>query len=214
LQSAAFGTETPTRAAADSVARVVGQVFQSDEYTRIVQKSLWDRFWEWIWDLVGRFISSLLKALSSVPGAELAVSILMYGIAAIVVLTILYYTITYLRTRHRGERVDDNQVIRNLRTAADQAAARGDYLEATDLLYGALLHAFVVRGWVRFHPSKTAGDYARELRQRRGETQVSFRNFVRAYEVIIYRHGTCDQAQYDALRALAEPVFRPTQAAA
>jgi hypothetical protein len=92
---------------------------------------------------------------------------------------------------------------------AQEAAARGDFTAAAHALYQALLEAVARRGEVRLHESKTLGDYVRELRARSSALFGRFRDFARAYEVVIYGIGVCDRERFERLRALALPVIRP-----
>ena len=92
--------------------------------------------------------------------------------------------------------------------AAQQFAARGDFTSAAHALYLALLHAIARRGLVRLHPSKTVGDYVRELRVRSATVFTRFRDFARAYETVVYGTGVCDQERYEKLQRLALPIVQ------
>ena len=48
------------------------------------------------------------------------------------------------------------------------------------------------RARIRLHPSKTVGDYARDLRRVQSPLAPRYREFARLYEVVIYGVGTCD----------------------
>ena len=65
----------------------------------------------------------------------------------------------------------------------------------------------------RLDPSKTSGDYARELRARGSSSYPPFRAFSRRFDVAVYGHGGCDAALIRDLRALAAP-FAPRARAA
>ena len=92
--------------------------------------------------------------------------------------------------------------------AAQHHAARGDFTAAAHSLYLALLHAIARRGLVRLHPSKTVGDYVRELRARSATVFTRFRDFARAYETVVYGTGVCDQERYETLQRLALPIVQ------
>jgi len=92
--------------------------------------------------------------------------------------------------------------------AAEAFAARGDFTAAAHALYLALLEAGARRGELRIHPSKTVGDYVRELRARSSAMLTRFRDFGRSYERVVYGHGQCDRQRYEGLLALATPVVR------
>ncbi|HEX2780808.1 MAG TPA: DUF4129 domain-containing protein [Gemmatimonadaceae bacterium] len=93
-------------------------------------------------------------------------------------------------------------------TAAQQFAAAGDFTAAAHALYAALLSAIARRGLVRLHPSKTAGDYVRELRPRSAAVFGGFRDFARAYEFVVYGTGECDRERYERLQRLALPIVQ------
>jgi hypothetical protein len=61
---------------------------------------------------------------------------------------------------------------------------------------------------LRLDPSKTSGDYARELRTRGSSSHAPFRAFGRRFDVAVYGHGGCDEAAIAELYRLAAP-FRP-----
>ncbi len=92
--------------------------------------------------------------------------------------------------------------------SAQQYAAAGDFTSAAHALYLALLNAIARRGLVRLHPSKTVGDYVRELRVRSATVFARFRDFARAYETVVYGTGVCDQERYEKLQRLALPIVQ------
>ena len=89
-----------------------------------------------------------------------------------------------------------------------QHAANGDFTAAAHALYAALLATIARRGLVRLHPSKTAGDYARELRGRSASGFTLFRDFARAYDVVVYGTGVCDRERWERLQQLALPIVQ------
>lgn len=91
---------------------------------------------------------------------------------------------------------------------AQALAAAGDYTAAAHALYATLLE-YAARGQqVRLHPSKTLGDYARELRSRQSRLAPGFRAFAGDYESVIYGDQQCDADRYGRLFALAAPMLR------
>jgi hypothetical protein len=130
-------------------------------------------------------------------------------VAAVVVLVA---RVAYVRWQRRdasptrraggGARSDDPW------SEAATLAARGDYTAAAHALYGALLARLARRERLRRHPSKTAGDYARELRALASPAQAPFRAFARDYDVVVYGIGTCDAGRYARLLTLADGVLR------
>jgi hypothetical protein len=93
-------------------------------------------------------------------------------------------------------------------SAAAALAARGDHTAAAHALYAALLARLARRERLRRHPSKTAGDYVRELRALASPAHAPFRAFARDYDVVVYGIGTCDAERYARLLGLADGVLR------
>lgn len=106
--------------------------------------------------------------------------------------------------------------------AADAAIAAGDWEGATHLLYAAVIDALAARGLVRPHPSRTPGDYARELRARarRGGPDAAaaarvapaYTPFARGFETLAFGPHAPDAAGVAALRALAASIVAPDSA--
>jgi hypothetical protein len=94
-------------------------------------------------------------------------------------------------------------------TAAQEFAAAGSFSLAAHALHFAMLEAIARREQVHLHPSKTIGDYLRELRVRSSGLLPAVREFARAYELIAYGARGCDRDDYTRLQALALPVVRP-----
>lgn len=92
---------------------------------------------------------------------------------------------------------------------AQQEAAAGRHTEAAHLLYQAILVALAGRERLRLHPSKTVGDYARELRARSSSAFPGYREFARLYETVVYGLQHCDRERWERLHALAAPIAGP-----
>jgi hypothetical protein len=92
---------------------------------------------------------------------------------------------------------------------AQRLAAAGQYTEAAHALYAALLESIARGEELHLHPSKTVGDYARELRRRSSALLPRYRDFARSYEVVVYGLGICDQDRYERLYSLASGMVEP-----
>ncbi len=90
---------------------------------------------------------------------------------------------------------------------AEAAAAAGRLTEAAHLTYRAVLEALARRDLLRPHPSRTVGDYRRELRARGAAVHADFRAFAGRYEPFVYGGAGVDRAGLDALRAAARPLI-------
>jgi hypothetical protein len=186
-------------------------VFAKAAYQRSLRESLLAEFLQWLWNWIHR----ISQAIASTPGAAPVARFTLYTAVALLVVAVGYRVVRhYLETRGGTRLRFSGGVVADLWKDSERAAAQGNFTAAAHLLYAALLRRLVLRGTLRFHSSKTTGDYVRELRRTGGAVLVPFTTFVRAYEVVIYRDGTCDAERYTTLRALAEPIVHPARAAA
>jgi hypothetical protein len=62
------------------------------------------------------------------------------------------------------------------------------------------------RGTVRFHPSKTSGDYARELARRGSPAAPAFQAFARHFERIAYGTAITGVEEFEQLATAAHGV--------
>jgi hypothetical protein len=97
-------------------------------------------------------------------------------------------------------------------TAAQELAAAGEFARAAHALYFALLESLAGREQVHLHPSKTTGDYVRELRARSSALLPGVRDFARSYEPIAYGDRPCEPEDWARLESLASAVIRPNRA--
>jgi len=67
-----------------------------------------------------------------------------------------------------------------------ELSASGDYVGASHALYAAVVDALARSGAVKFHPSKTSGDYALELRRGGFRSSGEFRAFARRFDRVVY----------------------------
>lgn len=187
---------------------VVDSVFKSAAYNRA---SLWQRFWEWVGRMLRDFFSWIAPAFSALRRSPLLFWVVM---AAVVLLTAaviarwiyLWRARTALRISGTPWDVHGEFQRGDAWSAAQQLAARGDYTAAAHALYAALLDAGARQDQLELHPSKTAGDYVREVRRRASPIFPSLRDFARAYEIVIYGFGECDRERYERLLSIARPV--------
>jgi hypothetical protein len=91
--------------------------------------------------------------------------------------------------------------------AAQRLAAEGRYTEAAHALYRAVLERLSASDGVRLHPSKTSGDYVRELRRRGSGSATLFRAFARRFDTVIFGTGVCEADDFQALMRDAEPMI-------
>jgi hypothetical protein len=181
-------------------------VFSQSAYNRI---SLWERFWGWVFDLIARvwaLASPLMSVLRRSPVLYWTVIVLLVVVVAAIVARAVYLwreRRLYDAAALAWERSPLRRAGRDPWTAAEELSARGEFTDAAHALYAALLESAAHAGQIRLHPSKTAGDYVRELRNRSSSLFTHFRDFARSYETVIYGIGSCDAERYRRLYALA-----------
>lgn len=195
--------------ASDSAIRAATEAIFRDPAYRPAGPSA--RVWQWLFGQLGELLAALLPAWRAVR----ANPVLYWSLLAILTLLALALlarlTAAYLPGQSETAHLPGGTARRGGRDpwlAAQEAAGQGDFTAAAHALYLALLEAAAHRGAIRPHPSKTAGDYVRELRSSGSALLAPFRDFTRSYEVVIYGHGWCDGARYEHLRAIALPLLR------
>ena len=186
----------------------VDSVFGSAAYNRA---SLWQRFWEWVGRMLRDFFSWIAPAFFALrrsPPLFWAVLTLLALLVAAAIARWVYLWRARTALRVSGTPWDAHGEFPrgDAWSAAQQLAARGDYTAAAHALYAALLDAGARRNQLELHPSKTAGDYVREVRRRSSPMFPSLRDFARAYEIVIYGLGECDRDRYERLLSIARPV--------
>ena len=181
----------------------VAAIAHAASYRRAYTTSLFWRLLEWLGTWWGRILSPLGR----VP--HLSQILLWLGVLFAVLVGVRMVLnaprTADARERLRGGRASGGTVD-PWREAQDLAAA-GEFTAAAHALYGALLLRLSARGVVRVHPSKTAGDYARELRRRNVPDQAPFQAFRVRYDRLIYGTGACDADDYAALLHEARPMM-------
>jgi hypothetical protein len=183
----------------------VARVFSGGAFDRSATRTLGGV----VMDFIGRILARIFDVVSGSPPLRTALVWTGYAIIALVIVRFVYGAVqrgqlsTYRSPAdRRGAAAAGNPWL-----AAPQAAAKGEYTQAAHFLYAALLVAIARRERVRLHPSKTAGDYVRELRRRSSPVFTPFRAFVRAFDFVIYGRGVCDRVQFEQLRAIAAPLL-------
>lgn len=195
----------PASAIHDSVAAIVRQ----RAYHRSVRASLFDRIAQAFFDWLDR----VFGAIRGTPHAREWTIAIVVALAALIVARVVWAA--KFRDEDFAERTAGGQRRRGIDhwAAANQAAAEGRFTDAAHALYRALLQRLAARERLRLHPSKTAGDYARELRAVGAASYPAFRDFGRRYDRIIYGAGVCDAGGYEALLRAATPLLELERAA-
>ena len=173
-----------------------------------MRASLLDRALDWIGDWLRR----LYAAVPEVPHAKWII----LGIAILLVLAIAARFALGAEAEERRRRARSGRAFGggDPLVEAERLAAAGDYTEAAHLLYRGVTERLAVGEQIKLHPSKTSGDYARELRTRGSAVHNEFWQFGRRYDRVLFDIGTCDAATYAVLRDQANRIVRPEARAA
>jgi uncharacterized protein DUF4129 len=188
---------------AAAIRDTVERVFRGPSFDRTARGTLGGLLWRYI----EKVITSIFDAINESPALRTTLLWTGFGLIGLFILRFLYVAAQRGGLVARGGSMDTRGAAAgNPWQAAQRAAAQGNYTEAAHYLYAALLVGVARKERLRLHPSKTAGDYVRELRRRSSPAFPPFRSFVRSFEFIIYGRGECDRAQFEALRAIAAPL--------
>jgi len=195
----------PPGAVHDTVAAVARQVI----YRRGLRNSIGERLLEWIAQLIQRFFRAVGG--SGIPraiGFAIVTIIVLLVIARLVIAASARDDSARLgRRRARAEHGDDPF------DSAERLASEGRFEDAAHALYRGVLLALARGERLRLDPSKTSGDYVRELRARSSSAQLPFRAFARRFDVAVYGHGPIDAALIADLWSLAAPFLPRARAA-
>jgi len=194
----------PPAAIHDTVASVVS----GPAFRKSLQMSLAQRLFRWISEGVNALVDYLR---GSGPARWFAL-----GLTVLLVLLVLARFLLAARARanvddmgagaRRGRAGEDPW------RTAERLAAAGQFEEAAHALYRGVVDSVTRTDRLRLDPSKTSGDYARELRARGSPRLSTFRTFARRFDVAVYGHGACDAATIAELSRLSEP-FRGERSA-
>ena len=197
--------QLPASAIHDTVAAIARGI----DYRRSLRQSLLDRFFLWIGELISHLLRFIRHSPMSRPFGYAVLALVVLGVAARLLIAAQARDETRgpLRRRTRASGTEDPF------TVADRLAAEGRYEEAAHALYHGVLVALGRQERLRLDPSKTSGDYARELRARGSAYYQPFRAFGRRFDIAVFGHGGCDARLIDDLRALAQPLTARARAA-
>jgi hypothetical protein len=197
--------EWPAAAVHDTVAAIA----RGFEYRRSLRQSLFDRAFLWLGEAIDR-VAAFVRNLPSSRAVGLTIlGIIVAAILLRLVIAALARDEGGARSRRRrGVGPGDDPF-----AAAERYAAEGRFEDAAHALYHGVLLAVAHSDRLRLDPSKTSGDYARELRARGSASYQPFRDFSRRFDVAVFGHGGCDAALIDDLRRLAMPLTPRARAA-
>ena len=168
-----------------------------------------DRILVWLAD----WLTRLSKALHGLPSMR---TLALFFIGAVVLFVIVRFLIAAsVRRDDGGRRMSRRGVTSGTDPwqAADELLARGQYEEAAHALYRGVILSLAGTERLRLDPSKTSGDYARELRRRSSSSLSPFITFARRFDVLVYGHVAPDAAAVAQLRELTAPFRLRSRAA-
>lgn len=187
----------------------IAAIAKDQAYTRAVGQSLWDRLLRFIGDLFER----LFEAVSTVQYGRTIVIVLV-TLAVAVVLARLVMGIVAERKEGKANSREGASTRRGAQLAdAERLASNGEYTAAAHLLFAVLLAAGGARGEFRVHPSKTLGDYARDIRRRATAWQQPFAAFRHRFDRAMYSDTACSAEDYEGLLADVQAMLANDRAA-
>jgi len=197
--------EWPASAVHDTVAVIARGL----EYRRSLRQSFLDRAFLWLGEMIGKIIGFIRHLPSARTIGLTVLGIIVALIVTRLVIAALARDETLARRARRGSaRTGDDPFVE-----AERLAAEGRYEDAAHALYHGVLLALARGDRLRLDPSKTSGDYARELRARGSASYQPFRAFSRRFDVAVFGHGGCDAPLIADLRRLATPFTGHVRAA-
>jgi hypothetical protein len=158
-----------------------------------------------------RFFGWLFDSAQRIPGGRATV-ITVVSLVVLLILARLFLAAEWDNAMPRARGRSLRPVRIDPWSEAEALAAAGDYMGAAHSLYQGVLRRLAQSERLRLHPSKTTGDYARELR-RRGAPQVeSFRAFGRRFDRVVFGAGVCTRDDFQSM--LADAMAIPDRQAA
>lgn len=189
----------------DTIAAIAGQ----SEYQRELTTSIASRALRWFGDVLDSLFASVRGA---TYGREVTIAVVILLVSLVVARILIGVRAERALV---AARVPRKATVADLTALADaeRLAQAGDFTAAAHALFAALLRACAARGEVRLHPSKTTGDYARELRRRNTLSWRPFQSFRSRYDRVIYGDMQCSAGDYAALSSDARALLNTERAA-
>ena len=187
----------------------VAAIARQPAYAIPIRRSLLGRLLRW---LLERFVD-LLALFGGSPRARLSVIVAV----ALVVIALVGRAFVARQAEARRRTGASLRAIgaerRDYWVLADELSKTGNFVGACHAVYLAVLDSLARAGALTFHASKTPGDYARDVRQRRVGIATEFREFVRQFELAVFGPTPPAASTYASLRQSAERVLARRAAA-
>lgn len=175
----------------DTIAAIADNV----AYQRELSQSLWDKILRFVVDQLNRLIDAVG---ATTYGRTIALTLVALAVGLIIARLVLGVVAERQIGGAKPRRNTDAQNSAQL-SEAERLASQGEYTAAAHVLFALVLSTGSARGEFRFHPSKTSGDYAREIRRRATRWLHPFQNFRQRYDRVIYGDTVCSVDEYQAL---------------
>jgi hypothetical protein len=189
----------------DTVAAVARELV----YRRNLRESIGQRLMMWLAEWIGQLIRFVRHSTVARP--------IGFAFIALIVVLVVARLLLAARARDEGAGTGARRARKGAGedpfALADALEREGRFEDAAHALYRGVLLALARSDRLRLDPSKTSGDYARELRAKSSSGYQPFRVFARRFDVAVYGHGRCDAELIADLRDLAAP-FAPRARAA
>jgi type II secretory pathway pseudopilin PulG len=183
----------------DTIARIVLE----RGYRRTLSSTLLSRAMDWL----GNLIRDLFQRATASRGTY----IVALGVIAVIAITAIMRAIVLARARRRAALERESEVTAaQLQAEAKGLAEQGAYPQAANVLYTAVVMRLTELKRVRRHPSKTVGDYWRELRSVGDDQTAAYAAFARVYEIVAYGDKLCDASRYAHLEQLSASILTPS----
>jgi hypothetical protein len=181
----------------DTVAAIVAQPAYRAERQSLVMRLL---------HLILEKFNALFDAVRGSLNAKVVIGVAVLAIVLIIGARVAIDRRAAARRARGPSRLRTGEVRRNPWIEARTFADAGNFTEASHALYIAVLDALTAAGAVRYHRSKTAGDYARELRRAGSPIAADFRTFGRSFDRLVFGQSPIAREDYDRLTTLAEQI--------
>jgi hypothetical protein len=187
----------------------VAAIARQPAYAAPIRQSILGR----IFQALFRWVRDLLDRVEAWPGARYI--LIAAAVLLVVVIAGRIFIAQQMDARRRagiglralgGER-------RDYFALAAELDAAGNHVGACHAAYIGVLDALSRAGLVRFHASKTSGDYARDLRQRGAPMAREFGAFARQFERSVFGWSAPTHDDYVRMASAAEAIV-PQRAAA
>ncbi len=194
---------------AQQIHDTVAAIARQPAYVTPIRQSILER----IFEPVLRWIRDVVARINGLPGARY---IFIAGVILVLVLVAAQIVIGQRMEQRRrvgaGLRAIDGER-RDYWAMAAEFDAAGNHVAACHAVYVGVLDALARTGAIKFHASKTSGDYARDLRQRQSPVAGEFASFARQFDRSVYSWNAPTHDDYTLLSRAAE-VIVPRRAAA